>query len=120
MGTDSPKASSRLREMEIESEIEEHELQTALAGESRIAAPLEIAIKQSSRSRVADGSDERDKESLLRRKQPNVRMALPALCPERRPCRLQVAFTCFSLPQAGMRDFSHQQNGMQNLRNTEF
>jgi hypothetical protein len=93
MGTDSPKASSRLREMEIESEIEEHELQTALAGESRIAAPLEIAIKQTSRSRVADGSDERDKESLLRRKQPNVRNSLPALCPDWRHCTLKLHYS---------------------------
>jgi hypothetical protein len=53
--------------MELESEIEEQELQHALGGGTATPAPLEVALKASNKAKVVDGRDEKD--SLLRKRQ---------------------------------------------------
>jgi hypothetical protein len=72
MGGGSPKASSRLKDLELENEIEEQELQSALAGGTHIQPPPEVSIVSPGRTRVVDGSDERDTESLLKRRSQQV------------------------------------------------
>lgn len=72
MASGSVKASSRLKDLEMESEIEEQELQSALAGGTHTHPPPGISIVSPSRSRVADGSDDKDTESLLRKRPQQV------------------------------------------------
>lgn len=73
MASGSVKASSRLKDLEMESEIEEQELQSALARGTHTHPPPEISIVSPSRPRVADGSDDKDTESLLRKREKDKR-----------------------------------------------
>eukprot|EP00884_Botryococcus_braunii_P018578 jgi/Botrbrau1/5403/Bobra.182_1s0007.1 len=94
MGGGSPKFSSRLKDLELENEIEEQQLQSALAGGTLTQPPPEVSIVSPSRTRVADGSDERDTESLLKRRQaPQA----PPPVEQKKMFLIIAATTCFAI-----------------------